>query len=84
MRDRGGCRVSADLVRSLEALSRNERQAFTAGVAQLRDEDVDAGRPGRAAVWAALVDVAHDVTVRERAAFDAVEDEYWRVEEGGV
>ncbi len=76
--------MSADLVRALEALSRTERHAFTAGVAQLRDEDVDAGRPDRAAVWAALVDVAHEVSVRERLAFDAVEDDFWRVDDGGV
>lgn len=76
--------MSADLVRSLEALSRIERHALTVAWAQLRDEDVDAGRPGRAAVWAALVDVAHEVTVRERAAFDAVEGDFWRVDEGGV
>jgi len=74
----------SDLVAVLEALGIVERQALTLAWAQLRDEDVDAGRHDRAAVWAALVDVAADATQRECSTFAELEAGFWRVEDGGV
>lgn len=76
---------AGDVTVALAALSRLERHALVVALAQLRDEDVEAGRHGRAAVWSALLVEASEVADRERQAFDDVERGFWSgdVSDGG-